>query len=170
MKKQFALLMALIIFLAACSPSEGAIQTPVAATVAAIPTQTSYPTLTPYPTQTPYPTLTLPPTLTPEVRVVTATFTATPEVTATATQTPGPTQDPLTLDKEAGIYLVGIDIAPGLWRNNGETSKCYWAVSSKTGDIVANHFGAGKGTLYLSKSSFQVQLDEECGTWKYMGK
>jgi hypothetical protein len=67
MKTMVILILVLIAgILMACAFSEGAVQTPVAATLRAIPTQTAYPTYTPYPTNTPYPTYTLYPTYTPQ--------------------------------------------------------------------------------------------------------
>ncbi len=109
-------------------------------------------------------------------RVVTATpprETATPAGptgTSGPTSTPAPTQDRTKADKSAGFYLVGQDIAPGVWRNDGSSDGCYWAITSKTGDILSNHFGMGGGTMFVDPGGFQVELSAECGTWTYIGQ
>jgi hypothetical protein len=170
MKRVLSILVSLL--LSACAPSGEAIQKAVDSTLSAIPPATAYPTLTSYPTYTKEPTYTPQATYTKEpiqVIVVTPTFTEAPLYTPTITITPPPTQDPLTADKEPGNYLVGTDIAPGVWRNNGQSSECYWKVSSRTGDIIDNYFGMGGGTMYIPKNAFSVELHEECGTWTYLG-
>ncbi len=78
----------IILFLTACAPTPEQIASPVALTVAAIPTQTSFPTYTPNPTATPYPTYTPPATQTPNVIIVTATASPTPQFTPTETIPP----------------------------------------------------------------------------------
>ncbi len=176
-------LLVIFLFLAAgCAPSESAIQTPVAGTLAAIPTQTAYPTLTKYPTltpnntATPYPTYTLPATQTQWVIVVTATNTPTPINSPTPTMIPTetftvtPTKDPLTEDKKKGFYLVGIDIATGIWRSSGESDSCYWSITTRTGNIINNHFGMAGGTMYISSNAYQVEMNADCGTWTYLGE
>jgi len=100
----------------------------------------------------------------------TATITNTPTMTLTPTNTVPPTTtlDPLKKDKGAGFYLVGVDIAPGVWRSNGTADDCYWSVTKKNGDIIDNHFGMAGGTIYISPTAFQVELLEECGTWTWL--
>jgi hypothetical protein len=66
-----------------------------------------------------------------------------------------------------GFWIVGVDIAPGLWRNDGTEDNCYWERSTKTGDIIDNHFGAGGGTAYLRATDFQFQA-RNCGTWTWL--
>jgi len=159
--------------LVGCAPSEAQLQAAVAQTVqafTAVPSNTAYPTLTPWPTYTPYPTQT------PKIVVVTATSSPTPKFTPTITNTKPPTPtatntpNPLTADKEAGNYLVGVDIAPGLWRNNGTSDSCYWTINDKFGGIINNYFGMGGGTMYIPAGAFSVRLERECGTWTYMGQ
>ena len=135
---------------------------------------TEVPTNTPYSTYTAYPTLTPNPTYTPNIVIVTATFTSTPKYTATITltptntATPTNTQDPTKTDKKDGFYLVGSEIAPGVWRSNGTQDDCYWEISTSTGDIIDNHFGMAGGTMYVPSSGFQVWV-EDCGMWTYIG-
>jgi len=135
----------------------------------AVPSQTPLPTYTLYPTQTPNPTYT------PEYIIVTATNTSTPEYTATITLTPTETATPTNtpdvtkMDKTDGFYLVGSEIAPGIWRSNGTQDDCYWEISTATGDIISNHFGMAGGTMFVPSSGFQVML-EDCGTWTFIGE
>lgn len=167
------LLTILVILLSACAPSAQQIATPVAATVAAWPTQTAFPTYTalpPLPSLTPLPTYTAVPTLTPQVIIVTPTFTATPQFTPTITNTPAPTKDAKETDKDPGIYLINVDIAPGVWRNNGNGTECYWKVTTREGGIIQNFFGQAGGTAYIPATGFQIQFDTGCGVWTYLGK
>ncbi len=165
-----------VVILAACTPKPEQIAPYLQQTLAAWPTQTAYPTLTPnptftlYPTFTPIQTYTPVNTQTPKVIVVTATGTATPEYTPTITETPTPTKDPLMMDKRPGIYVVGTDIAPGLWRSLSTGDDCYWEITTRTGDIIDNHFGKAGGTMYIQPNAFQVMLEDECGNWTYLGE
>jgi len=176
----FGISLIVLALLGACGPSAGVVAGAVNETLIAMPTQTAFPTYTPNPTytqiatNTPYPTFTPAPTQTARVIIITPTETYTPEFTPTITQTPTntptitPTQDKLKTDKGSGFYLVGIDIAPGVWRSNGTADDCYWEVSSTTGDIIDNHFGMSGGTMYIPISAFQVELDPECGSWTFL--
>ncbi len=175
MKKNI-LISLVFVLLVGCGPSEEQIAIPVAETLSAIPTQTAYPTFTPMNTFTPYPTYTIPATYTPVIKVVTPTYTPSPLYTATITNTPTitatktNTPNPLTKDKSPGFYLVGTNIAPGVWKSMGTGDGCYWSITTKTGDIIDNFFGMAGGTLYLSTTAFQVQLDPACGMWTYLGQ
>lgn len=167
----------IIIFLTACSPSPQAIQTAIAGT------QMALPTLTAYPTQTPYPTYTIPPAII-VTKVVTETFTPsplyTPTITSTPTKTLPPTKTPnlastataeqlayLRAHKPDGNYLVGVDIAPGVWRNNSTGDSCYWETSIRTGEIINNYFGPGGGTVYIGSTNFAF-LSKRCGVWTFL--
>jgi len=166
-----------IILLTACAPSQDSIQTAVAETQAE---------WTDVPTQTPYATYTLVPAIeVTKLVIVTATFTNTPEFTPTITNTPSKTptstQTPnvaktataqafakLTSNKSPGVYLVKVDIAPGVWRSQGKGDNCYWQRSTKTGDIIANYFGMAGGTIYIAPTDFSVLLDKDCEIWGYL--
>jgi hypothetical protein len=156
--------------LVACSPSQQVIQTAMAETQAAwtqVPTQTAFSTYTTYPTYTLQSTIFI-------TKVVTPPFTPTPIYTPTITPTPNntqtttPTTNPLTLSRGDGFYLVGIDIAPGIWRSQGNGDGCYWSITTRTDDIINNHFGMAGGTMYIPATAFQVQL-QDCGDWAYLG-
>jgi hypothetical protein len=66
-----------------------------------------------------------------------------------------------------GFFLVNVDIAPGVWRSDGNADNCYWKTSTATGDIIDNHFGMAGGTAYIGPTDFQVEFDG-CGTWTYL--
>jgi hypothetical protein len=160
----------LSMIISACQPTPEQLMEPLNETLAAIPTQTAYPTYTPINTFTPYPTYTIVPTYTPWIKIVTPTHTSTPLYTPTITPTKTNTPNPLTKDKAPGYYLVGTEIAPGVWRSLGSADDCYWSVNSKTGDIISNHFGMAGGTMYIPASAFEVRLEAECGMWTYIGQ
>ena len=155
------------------------VQTVVVTQIVYAPTATPYPTLTPWPTYTPAPPVVvtqlifytaIPPlsTSTPywPTPVKTAIAAATPNVAKTATAEAFAI---LTTPRDDGFYLVGIDIAPGVWRSQGTGTSCYWQRSTKTGGIIDNHYGQSGGTIYIAASDFQIQF-KGCGTWIYMGK
>lgn len=142
---------------------------------------TPYPTYTTQPSQTSYPTYTPYNTLAPQIIVVTATLSPTPLFTPTETliptETPIPSETPdppqiasarLSANKQPGIYLVGVDIAPGLWRSLGHSDDCYWQRSDRTGEIIDNFIGFAGGTIYIAPDDFSVQLNKECGSWTYL--
>jgi hypothetical protein len=184
------------VFLAACMPSASQVQEVIAQTQAmwtSIPTNTPFPTYTPFPINTPFPTYTafptytLQPTIAVEVTrivMVTQTYTPTPLYTPTITSTPTntftPTNTPnatqtaealhlanLREDKGDGFYLVNIDIAPGIWRSTGTGDRCYWEITTSSGDIIDNHYGMAGGTAYISSTAFQVMF-QDCGTWVFL--
>lgn len=166
------------IVLLSCAPSVSQIQEAIKKTQAV---------WTPVPSQTAIPTYTPPPTIAIEVtRIVlvtltntptplfTPTITPTPTNTGTPTLTPNATQTvqarmkaQQVADKGDGFYLVGVDIAPGIWRSTGKGDNCYWATTTKTGDIVTNHFGMSGGTAFIPATAFQVEFSR-CGTWVFV--
>lgn len=112
--------------------------------------------------------VTVTPTKTPKY---TPTITLTPTETSIPTNTSVPTAtiDPLKKPKGSGFYLVGVDIAPGLWRSASGYSGCYWAITSKTGSIINNHFGESGCTCYIPAHAFQVEFSD-CGQWEWLGQ
>jgi hypothetical protein len=130
-------------------------------TVTPTPTPIDSPTVTDTPTDTPIPSDTPRPTDTPSE-------TPTPNEAQTATAAAFAA---LTEARPDGNYLVNIDIAPGVWRNDGSGSdgtNCYWERLTKTGAIINNYIGAGGGTMFVGANDFQVHM-ENCGTWTYLG-
>jgi hypothetical protein len=121
--------------------------TPKPATVVPPPTRTSGPTKTPVPTNTASPTV--------DPQIQTATAQAAIDLF-------------LKKDHAPGVYLVGVDIAPGVWRNSSTRDDCYWKRADKYGEIIDNYFGFGGGTIYISPMDFQVELNQECGIWTWL--
>lgn len=66
-----------------------------------------------------------------------------------------------------GTYIVGVDIAPGLWRSDGVTS-CYWArlsgLSGSLGNIIANDNETGSAIVQIGPND-KGFTSSRCGTW-----
>ena len=86
----------------------------------------------------------------------------------TETLPPAQTPNPLFTDKGPGTYLVGVDIGPGVWRNNGTSDSCLWEITTRKGDIIDKFTGMGGGSIYIPINAYQVELDQECGSWTYL--
>lgn len=172
--------------------------TSLAKVATSYPTYTPMPTYTPAPTvaimvevtkqievtkivivtQTPTPTPLFTSTPTPEpaqatatarAEIAAATVAAKAEI-ANATATAQAELDVvLKAPREDGFWLVGVDIAPGTWRSDGTGDNCYWQRSTKTQDIIDNHFGLGGGAVTIAASDFQFE-SRNCGTWTYLGR
>ena len=158
---------------------------PFRPTYTPLPTSTERPTYTPLPTQTKRPTYTPLPTLT-SVPTFTKvpTYTLQPTYTPLPTGTPRPTYTPiiayvmvtpttdesiLKADKKFGFYLIGPEIAPGVWRSTNEnTTKCYWKITDIKGNPIKNYFGQGGGTIYVDPDAFQIEIGESCGSITYI--
>lgn len=67
-----------------------------------------------------------------------------------------------------GTHLVGSDIQPGTYRNDG-TSSCYWARLSGTGgtveDIIANDNPRGQAYVTIDPSDIAFE-SKNCGCWE----
>jgi hypothetical protein len=66
--------------------------------------------------------------------------------------------------KKDGFYIVGLDIAPGLWKSDGKRTGCYWSRSSVNMDLLDNDFGYGGGAVMLRAGDFEFYT-KGCGTW-----
>lgn len=121
------------------------VEVPVPVTVTPTPTPLYTPTNTPIPSATPLPSKTPNKALT---------------VTANALAA-------LRSPKGDGFYLVGVDIAPGVWRSTAGSDNCYWETSKANGNIIRNHFGASGGTAFVGPGDFQVQF-KNCGRWEWL--
>lgn len=72
---------------------------------------------------------------------------------------------PLTAD---GVYIVGTDLAPGLWRAEN-VDGCYWArlsgFSGDLDDVLANDFlSSGSAVVEISPGDIGFETSN-CGTW-----
>jgi hypothetical protein len=118
----------------------------------------------------------------PETAIPSPTYTYGLTNTPVPTDTPIPTIDPqiktataqaemaliLQKDHGPGVYLVGIDIAPGVWRSTPGADDCYWKRADRTGDIIDNYYSFSGGTIYIAPTDFSVELSTECDTWTYL--
>lgn len=137
------------------------------ATVTLYPTHTPFATYTKFPTHTPYPTYTALPSLTPNA-TYTAQPTPEPQVVwqiVTATDDP----DVLKADKKDGFYLVGIDIAPGIWtiRTDASFTKCYWKLTDRRNQIIRNYLGTAGGSIFIDDTMLQLEI-QNCGTIEFV--
>lgn len=67
-----------------------------------------------------------------------------------------------------GVYLVGVDIQPGLWRSDGASSGCYWARLRNlagTQDIIDNNFGQAPAAVLIGAADVAFEASG-CGTWQ----
>jgi len=141
--KKLVILIAVLLLVACSSTPESEPQTPL-------------PTYTLYPTYTPYPTLVAPSEVPTETK---------PAATATTM----PTIDPnLVTDKEEGVWLVSIEVAPGLWRASGD---CYAVTYDKAGEQL-DMVSGNKSIISIPPSVFSVKFVSYPGncTWSYLGE
>ena len=70
-----------------------------------------------------------------------------------------------------GVFIVGLDIAPGTYRT-GTTDGCYWARLSGFGgdfeEIIANDLGDGQRLVTVAASDRGLETSR-CGTWTKVG-
>ena len=111
------------------------------------------------PAATPVSTATVPPTNTAGAGDTDSTATAAPEPTLTPTPEPG---------FGDGTWIVGTDIAPGLYVAPG-SSLCYWARLSGFGgtldEIKANDVGVGRKLVAIAPTDAGFETSN-CGRWK----
>lgn len=66
-----------------------------------------------------------------------------------------------------GTYIVGVDIAPGTWRNDG-SANCYWArlagFSGTLDDIIANDNPDGTAIVTIAATD-KGFMSNRCGIW-----
>jgi hypothetical protein len=110
--------------------------------------------------------------------VVTATYsgpTETPSPTATRTSspTPKPTVDQTKSDKGDGSYMVGIEIAPGVWRSSGgnPSEECWIQIKSFSGDLAGIAGDLPGGTIRIPGGQYIVYIGGGSGnkcTWSFL--
>lgn len=86
---------------------------------------------------------------------------------ATFTEITGATTTSQTANFGNGVYLVGLDIAPGTWRADTPSPSCYWErLRNITGsnDIIANFFGSTPAIMTVLPTDIAVGVSG-CGTW-----
>lgn len=80
-----------------------------------------------------------------------------------------PVTSSLTSDFGDGTYLVGIDIAPGVWRNSDSSAGCYWErlkgfSGSVLKDVIDNEFTYSEQIVTISPSDKGFSASR-CGVW-----
>ena len=110
--------------------------------------------------------------------VVTATFsgpteTYTPTTTLAPTATPRPTIDQTKADKIDGSYMVGTEIAAGIWRSGGglPNEKCWIQIKTLSGDLVDIAGDLPGGTIRIPAGNNIVYIGGGSGnkcTWTFL--
>jgi hypothetical protein len=83
------------------------------------------------------------------------------------TEVSGPVTTSVTAPFGDGVYLVGVDIQPGVWRSNGTGMGCYWARLRNLrgeGDVIENVTGAAPALVAIGPSDLAFKANR-CGTW-----
>jgi hypothetical protein len=174
--KILALFVASVLLLAACSsaaPSADVVETAIAETQTGwtpVPSQTPYPTHTPYPTQTALVVV--------QTKIVTATYsgpteTFTPTATLAPSATPKPTVDITKADRGDGSYLVGTEIAAGIWRSSGGSpnDECWLTIKTLSGDLVDITGQLPGATIRILSGQYIVYIGGGSGnmcTWSFL--
>lgn len=68
-----------------------------------------------------------------------------------------------------GTHLVGNDIQPGTYRNDGTSESCYWerqsGLTGTSADIIANDLPTGQAYVTIDPSD-KAFTSKRCGTWE----
>ena len=109
--------------------------------------------------------------------VVTATYsgpTETPVPTATLAPsvTPSPTIDQTKADKRDGSYMVGNEIAPGIWRSKGGSAdeECALQIKTFSGDLSDITYSLPGATIRIPSGQYIVYIGGGSGnlcTWSF---
>lgn len=99
-----------------------------------------------------------------------------PEPTTTPTWVPDlptPTPEPTapvggSVSFGDGIWIVGVDIEPGIYRNDNTTDLCYWArlsgLSDTLDDIITNDLSSYRTLVEIKPTDYAFESNR-CGTW-----
>lgn len=101
---------------------------------------------------------------------VTVTATATTTTTMTATVTAA-APAPVNTGIKDGTYLVGSEIALGIYQSNGDrTTHCYAETKDKAGNALEMEMGgAGESVIIRIMSGAYTFRSVDCHTWKKVG-
>lgn len=174
------LIIAILIFLTACAPSEGQVQTAIARTEAArptatgirLPTETSTQTVT----QTPTLTATLTPTITPtNTNTPESTSTPAPTMTLFPTSTPTPRPTPILLKGVNGVVVDinkwrGAALMKISYKGGGSFSIKNYAENGELIDRIVSKSGNYEGNVPLDIASgdqtARLEINSSGGTWE----
>jgi hypothetical protein len=71
-----------------------------------------------------------------------------------------------------GKFIVGVDVAPGTWRNSDSSAGCYWerlsGFGGEFGDLIANDFGNSIQVVTIAPTDAGFS-SRGCGTWTKIG-
>jgi hypothetical protein len=71
-----------------------------------------------------------------------------------------------------GSFLVGSEVAPGVWRNSDSSGSCYWerlsGFGGSLGEILDNSFSTTIETVTIDASDLGFS-SERCGSWTKVG-
>lgn len=98
--------------------------------------------------------------------IVTATYSG-------PTSTPEPTADLTKMDKKDGSYMVGSEIAPGIWRSSGGSAseECWSRVETFSGDLEEISGELPGGTIRIPDGQYIVYIGGGSGnkcTWSFL--
>lgn len=65
--------------------------------------------------------------------------------------------------KGDGYYLIGVEIASGVWETANGSDSCYWALLDNNQETLKNHFGPSGGTINLAGNYYELEI-KNCGT------
>jgi len=104
--------------------------------------------------------------------IVTATYSG-PTATFTPTNTPAPTVDVTMMEKRDGSYMVGTEIAAGIWRSSGGASdeKCALSIKKFSGDLTDITYSLPGATIRVPSGQFIVYIGGGSGnlcTWTFL--
>ncbi|MFN9203922.1 MAG: Ig-like domain-containing protein [Gemmatimonas sp.] len=83
------------------------------------------------------------------------------------TEVTGPVTTSVTAPFGDGVYLVGVDIQPGVWRSDGTGTNCYWARLRNVrgeGDVIENVTGTSPTLVAIGPSDLAFKVSR-CGNW-----
>jgi len=110
--------------------------------------------------------------------IVTATYsgptkTSTPTATLAPSATPKPTVDQTKEDKRDGSYMVGTEIAPGIWRSSGgsPSSECALEIKTFSGDLVDITYTLPGATIRIPAGQYIVYIGGGSGNkciWSFL--
>jgi hypothetical protein len=101
----------------------------------------------------------------------TATFTQT--LTPAPSATPAPTLDQTKADKRDGSYMVGTEIAAGIWRSSGGVTdeNCALTIKSFSGDLADITYNLPGATIRIPSGEYIVYVGGGSGNkciWSFL--
>jgi hypothetical protein len=70
-------------------------------------------------------------------------------------------------DHPDGMYTVGVDMAPGIWKSPAGSDGCYWKIFTSDGQIRIFYYGPSGETMQIEPTDDQVYM-MDCGAWIFL--